>query len=207
VINFELSGDEQSLTAGAGTLKAEAAPASVPALTSADSRLVGLVRDHYAFVWRVLRRFGLSPSDADDAAQRVFLVISRRLPEVVPSKDRAFLFRTCMYVASKVRRADKRRAEDVRADCEEEADPAPGAEHLLERRRARELLDRVLSEMPDDLKAVIVLFEIEGLTMSEISATLELPPGTVASRLRRARAELETRVTDALTLPRAGEAP
>ncbi|MFT3771354.1 MAG: sigma factor-like helix-turn-helix DNA-binding protein [Minicystis sp.] len=41
--------------------------------------------------------------------------------------------------------------------------------------------------MPLDLRAVFVLFELEQATMAEIAAMLDLPPGTVASRLRRAR--------------------
>jgi RNA polymerase sigma-70 factor (ECF subfamily) len=71
---------------------------------------------------------------------------------------------------------------------------------LVERHRARELLDRLLAEMDPDLTAVLVLFEIEGLTMAEIAEALDVPPGTVASRLRRARAELEDRVSRAKAL-------
>ena len=191
------------MTVTAATLNAGATDARA-AHSAGDARLVGLVRDHHAFVWRVLRRFGLPPSDADDAAQRVFLILSKRLDEVSPTKERAFLFRTAMYVASKVHRSRRRHPEDASADCDETEDPAPGAEQLLDQRRARELLDHELAEMSDDLKAVIVLFEIEGLTMSEISAALELPAGTVASRLRRARAELEARIMRALARQRNG---
>ncbi len=60
--------------------------------------------------------------------------------------------------------------------------------------------------MPDDLKAVIVLFEIEGLTMGEIAEALAVPPGTVASRLRRARAELSAQVARHRARGRSGEA-
>jgi RNA polymerase sigma-70 factor (ECF subfamily) len=194
VIRSELSGDVRSVTASATSLDTATKAEGASSRAVADSRLVSLVRDHYAFVWRVLRRFGLRPSDADDAAQQVFLVLSRRLDEVAASKERAFLFRTAMHVSSKVHRARRRRPEDPSEESDESEDPAPQADELLELRRARELLDRVLSEMPDDLKAVVVLFEIEGLTMSEIADALELRPGTVASRLRRARAELEARV-------------
>jgi RNA polymerase sigma-70 factor (ECF subfamily) len=172
--------------------------------TVAEPRLVALVREHYAFVWRVLRRFGLAPSDADDAAQQVFMVLSQRAEDVVLSKERAFLFRTATYVAAKAHRARKRRPETPAGDWEESEDSAPQADELVDRRRARELLDRVLSEMPHDLKAVIVLFELEGLTMSEIADALEVPPGTVASRLRRARVDLAARVTRARTERSAG---
>lgn len=178
-------------TASFGEAPASAGPS---ARAVHDGAVVAFVREHHAFVWRVLRRFGLSPSDSDDGAQQVFLVAAGRLADIATGKERAFLFRTAMHVASKAHRSRRRRPEDATADCGEQADPAPRPDDLLDRRRARAALDDILSEMPEELRAVIVLFEIEGLTMSEIADALEVPQGTVASRLRRARAELEARV-------------
>jgi RNA polymerase sigma-70 factor (ECF subfamily) len=70
----------------------------------------------------------------------------------------------------------------------------PGVEELIDRRRARELLDEILAAMTMELRLVFVLFEVEQLTMAEIARMLELPPGTVASRLRRAREDFAARV-------------
>ena len=69
-------------------------------------------------------------------------------------------------------------------------------EDLSDQRRARELLDRVLDEMHVDLRAVFIAYEFEELTMVEIAEALGLPQGTVASRLRRARAEFQERVRE-----------
>jgi RNA polymerase sigma-70 factor (ECF subfamily) len=77
---------------------------------------------------------------------------------------------------------------------EERRDSVPGLDELLDQRRARELLDRVLAELDHDLRVIFVLYEIEELTMAEIASVLELPQGTVASRLRRARQEFSARV-------------
>jgi RNA polymerase sigma-70 factor (ECF subfamily) len=159
--------------------------------------LPAFVRENYPAVWRTLRRFGLSSPDADDATQQVFVVVSRRFADIELGRERAFLFRTAMHVASKAYRARRRRPEDPDPECGESPDDRPLADDLVERRRARELLDRLLAEMDRDLTAVLVLFEIEGLTMAEIAEALDVPPGTVASRLRRARAELEERVSRA----------
>ena len=178
----------------AASIKAPSVGLGAAAHADRDARIAAVVREHYAFVWRVLRRFGLPPADADDAAQQVFLVAASRIDDIEQGKERAFLSRTAMRVASKAHRARRRRPEDADAECGEGADLGPGAEELVERHRARALLDAILDEMPVDLKAVIVLFEIEGLTMSEIADALSVPPGTVASRLRRARAELEAQV-------------
>jgi RNA polymerase sigma-70 factor (ECF subfamily) len=56
------------------------------------------------------------------------------------------------------------------------------------------MLDRVLGQMEVDLRTVFVLHEFEELNMSEIAGVLEIPRGTVASRLRRARQEFRERV-------------
>jgi RNA polymerase sigma-70 factor (ECF subfamily) len=55
-------------------------------------------------------------------------------------------------------------------------------------------LDRVLAAMPLDLRAVFVLYELDGFTMAEIAENLDLSPGTVASRLRRGREQFDARV-------------
>jgi len=73
--------------------------------------------------------------------------------------------------------------------------PALPADEQLDLRRARALLDVVLNEMSDELRTVFVLFELEDMTMATIAELLHLPPGTVASRLRRARATFELEAT------------
>ena len=58
----------------------------------------------------------------------------------------------------------------------------------MEERLRRAQLQRILDLMPIELRAVFVLSEIEELTMAQIATMVGTPPGTVASRLRRARA-------------------
>jgi RNA polymerase sigma-70 factor (ECF subfamily) len=69
----------------------------------------------------------------------------------------------------------------------EHADELPSPEELAGLKQARALLDRILAEMSDDIRAVFVCFELEGLETKEIALLLDLAEGTVASRLRRAR--------------------
>src|SRR5689334_2615729 len=151
-----------------------------------DARLRHLVSEHFDFVWRNLVRLGVPNADADDAAQQVFLVASDRLQDIADHDERAFLFGTCLKVASRQRRTLERRRESgepvpLTVPC-----PKPSPEDLCDRAKARQLLDRLLDALPLDLRAVFVLYELEQLTMAEIATTLGLPPGTVASRLRRA---------------------
>ena len=128
--------------------------------------------------------------DVDDAVQKVFLVTSERLGTFPPERDRSFLFATCMRVAANERRGQSRRRTHTSGPEPLEAlvsqEPSP-EQHASD----RHLLDAVLEPLPIDLRSVLVLFELEGMTSDEIAEMLELPTGTVASRLRRGR-ELAT---------------
>lgn len=162
-------------------------PTSAAGGRVASDRLGVMVAAHHAFVWRSLRRLGIPDRDVDDASQQVFLVAYRRLGEIARESERSFLFQTAVRVASDWRRAHKRRCEQPGVDLLAVPDFAASPEELTDRRRARALLDRVLEAMPMELRVVFVLFEIEEMTMSEIATLADLPAGTVASRLRRAR--------------------
>jgi RNA polymerase sigma-70 factor (ECF subfamily) len=160
---------------------------------TSDDAATTFVRQYFDFVWRVLRRLGLSPADADDAAQRVMLAATARLADIEAGSERAFLFRTASFIASRERRGRRRRPEDSTADLDGIEEPGLDPEALLAARRARERLDAVLGQMPDDLRAAFVLFEIEGLTKEEVAHALGIPAGTAASRLRRAREDFARR--------------
>jgi RNA polymerase sigma-70 factor (ECF subfamily) len=164
------------------------------AASARTARVEAFVREHHAFVWRVLRRSGLAAADADDAAQRVFLIAADRLDAIAQGSERGFLYRTAARVASNARRSMKRRRETPGFEGGDEPAPLPEPDDLLDQRRARDLLDRILGELSEDLRATFVLFEIEGLRTPEIAEALDIPVGTVASRLRRARVELEQRL-------------
>ena len=79
-------------------------------------RLRGLVDAHYDFVWRALRYLGLGDDDAQDAAQQVMCVLARRIAEVTPGVERAFLFSTASLVAGTWRRTARRRPETATND-------------------------------------------------------------------------------------------
>lgn len=172
---------------GEGCLTICKTATSVSDGTPTGDRLEALLADHHAFVWRTLRRLGVPDGDIDDASQQVFLVAHRRLASLAPESERSFLFQTALRVAADWRRAHKRRCEQVGIDILDVPDIAANPEEQMDQRRARALLDRVLEVMPMDLRAVFVLFELEEMTMAQIAMIAGIPPGTVASRLRRAR--------------------
>ena len=147
-----------------------------------------LVRAELEWVWRVLRRIGLSPADADDATQQVFLVVARRYDELRVQRPRPFLYGVATRVAANAQRTLRRRREEPSEAAAGAAAHEPPPDELLEQRRARTLLDELLGQLPPELRRVLVLAEIEQLTAQQIAELEALPTGTVRSRLRRARA-------------------
>jgi len=157
-----------------------------------NARVADMLRAHFRDVWRIVRRFGVPENSADDAAQEVFIIAARRLSDITPGSERAFLLASAVRVAANARRALGARRECAEDDSlPEGVDPRPNAEALLDQKRLRELLDRVLDELSDDLRVCFVLYELEGMSSPEIAELLSIPVGTVASRLRRAREAFE----------------
>jgi RNA polymerase sigma-70 factor (ECF subfamily) len=154
-------------------------------------RVRSIVSEHYAFLWRLLRRLGVPEADVEDAAQKALVVVAKRIDDITEGKEKTFLFGVALRVAkASVREAGPGRL--ATEDCVDDLPAAgPDAEEQIDDRRARALLDSLLAWLPLDLRTVFVLYELEEMTMAEIAAALEIPPGTVASRLRRAREEFQ----------------
>jgi RNA polymerase sigma-70 factor, ECF subfamily len=176
-----------------------ALPARSPAV--AVDRLSTMFHQHYDFVWRSVRRLGVPEDAADDAAQEVFVVASRKLDSIELGKEKAFLFGAAIRIAADARRAVQRRRL-LPGEQPEPVDAVPALDELVDQKRARQILDDLVAQLPEDTRPIFILFELEGMTMAKIASYLDLPPGTVASRLRRARelfadhvARLEARST------------
>jgi len=159
-------------------------PAKHPAACApADRvRLERMFAAHHATVWRTLRRRGLTPDASADATQETFLVAAGRLNDIAPDSERAFLVGTAIRVAHSLGR------KTVRWQLDEDMDQRVAkAQDASDAQADLELCDLALSKVDPVLAEVFVLYEIEGLSSPEIAALLEIPLGSVASRLRRAR--------------------
>lgn len=159
--------------------------------------LRGLVQEHFSSVWRFLRRLGFEADVVDDAAQDLFFVALRKIDQMTPGRERAFLFGAAVRIAMRLKRKVAREVPvdgiGTRAESAFE-ETAPTPEALLDEERARELLYRLLAELDERFRVVFVMYEIEAMTMQEISDVLEVPMGTVASRLRSAREDFGARL-------------
>jgi RNA polymerase sigma-70 factor (ECF subfamily) len=150
-----------------------------------QARLERMIQANYRFIWRLLRRLGTPSHGVDDAVQQVFLVAAERVDDIRAESERAFLYGTAVRLTQTDRRHRARESGLEEPDLR--PSQLPGPEELSEQKQARDLLDRVLGEMPLEVRTVFVLFELEGMTSPEIASTTDIPLGTVASRLRRGR--------------------
>lgn len=157
------------------------------ALDPGHARITRLVRAHGEFIWRVLRRLGLSATDAEDASQQVFMILARKLDQLPHDSERVFLYGAAVRVAANARRGLRRRREADGVELELVPSPVRGPELSIQEHEEMTELDGLLARLPDELCRVLILSEIEGLSGAEIAELEGIPPGTAASRLRRAR--------------------
>jgi RNA polymerase sigma-70 factor (ECF subfamily) len=169
---------------------------------AADRRVRAMVDEHFDAVYYALRRFGVPEAELEDCTQQVFMVASSKLATIVPGRERAFLLGAAANKAAHARRTQRRRREAPEGEEVVQADAELGPDEIVEQRRLRALFNEVLDAMPEELRAVIVLYELEELSTLEIAGALGLPMGTVGSRLRRAREELARLATRAMAQPR-----
>jgi RNA polymerase sigma-70 factor, ECF subfamily len=160
-----------------------------PASEAERLRLERLFAEHHVAIWRSLRRRGLTPDEAADATQETFLIAAQRLSDIQTDSERAFLMGTARRVAHTLGR------KTVRWQLDDDMDQRVAvARDAGEARADLELCDLALSKMNPDFAEVFVLFEVEGLSSPEIAALLEVPLGSVASRLRRGREQFREAV-------------
>lgn len=164
--------------------------------------------EHFRFVWRSLRRLGVPEADVADAAQEVFVVVHRKLEGFEGrAKLATWIFGICLRIASRRRNSPaKRREVHDEAAIANQIDPGDGAAAEVERRDRLRVLDALLDDLPLEQRAVFVLFELEAMTGEDIAEALEIPLGTVYSRLRLAREAFERGVKRVQAKQRAGAA-
>ncbi|HEX3728060.1 MAG TPA: sigma-70 family RNA polymerase sigma factor [Pirellulales bacterium] len=151
-----------------------------------------LVAEHHAALYRYAYRLSGSVPDAEDLTQQVFLIAHERLNQVRdPARARGWLFailRNC-YLKS-------HRQPRLLAAATIDFDVNMIADDPLDQPLDGEQLQSAINSLSDDFKVVILLFYFEQCSYREISETLDVPLGTVMSRLARAKAHLRRRLIE-----------
>ena len=152
-----------------------------------------LLRRHHERIWAICRRLAGNDADAADATQEAMLLIVRR----IGTFDGRSQFTTWAHrVATnacldELRRRARRPAgplpDDESAGGRATPDPAPPVDQAVSDRLA---VDAALAALPADFRVPIVLRDLGGHDYAEIAAILDVPPGTVRSRIARGRARL-----------------
>ena len=155
-----------------------------------------LVEIHSDRVFRALRRFGLDADEAGDVAQEVFLRAWRGLDRFEGrSQLSTWLYRIAFNEAQ--RRLSRRPAASVVADPDgvdpiaaipDSPDHGPDAQALD--RELGEAVDAALAQLPAELRAAVILRDLEGLSTNEAAAAAGVRPAAFKSRLHRGRLAL-----------------
>ncbi len=163
-----------------------------------SSNLSEIYERHWRFVWRSLRRLGVPEHATADAAQEVFIVVNRKLPTFEGrSEITTWLFGIAMRVAADARkRAHVRREVAVEGEWLDGHAAAHDTSDVVALRRDAEMLSRWLSELPIEQSATFTLFELDGMCGDDIAALMDVPVGTVRSRLRLAREAISNRLAE-----------
>lgn len=153
---------------------------------AARARLEGWFRDYFELLWRLALRLGVPPALVDDIVQEAFITAERRAADIADGSARSFLVQTTVKLSANCRRRQSHQ-QQLLAPLALHSEPCPTAEQLLVGKQRRQALEWLLEQLPAEQRHVFVLYEIEGHSVPEIAELLELPNGTVASRLGRAR--------------------
>jgi RNA polymerase sigma-70 factor (ECF subfamily) len=149
------------------------------------------------------RRFAICESDAEDLTQDVFVALARALPTFRgDSMLSTFVYRVAVNVCLKWRQ--RQRPDAVALDTLALiATDTESPDDALARRELADRIDAALDQLTDDHRAVVVLHEFQGLTYAECAAALQIPVGTVKSRLYHAFQRLRPRLQDVVDSPSA----
>lgn len=201
---MERPGDPQPRLHISGDSQGGPAPLKFPAPVSnprdddprADALLVGLAsrgdeeaflalyKRHRSFVISVARRYTRDESEALDVLQDTFAYLVKKLPTLrLTSKLSTFLYPAVRNIALTIRRKDRMVALSPTHDAAEKSTSTPPA-------AGPRPIEKVVTDLPEGQREVIILRFVNDLSLREIAAVLDIPIGTVKSRLHQAIATL-----------------
>ena len=158
-----------------------------------------IVRRHARFVFGVAYSVLRNREDAEDAAQETFLRLSRQKHLAEIRDVRLWLARVAWRVAiDRVRKHREAPIEDTPARMDSVADASPGAEQVLHERQMKQMLERMIAGLPQELRDVVRLTTAQEMSSSDVAEVLGIPEGSVRQRMFRARQILREKMVAAM---------
>jgi RNA polymerase sigma-70 factor (ECF subfamily) len=154
-----------------------------------------LYDDHVDLVWRTLRRLGIAEANLEDSVQEVFVVAHRKLDSFEGrSSVSTWLYGITILVARNARRHARRHPEAELSEAQEPVMSTGLPDEVLLEREAALLVEKLLDQLDEEKREVLVLAELEQLSGAEIAISLGLNVNTVYARLRAARQQFDAAV-------------
>lgn len=150
-----------------------------------------IARDQGRFLYTVAYRLTGNHEDAQDLVQEVLLRVQRGLARYEPGSLHGWLSRiTTNAFLDDVRRKQRRPVDPMGDDAERIVGSVPSADEALAGTTLPDHVQDALRALPDEYRAAVVLCDVVGYGYKEIADTLDVPVGTVRSRIHRGRAQL-----------------
>ncbi|MEM7338328.1 MAG: sigma-70 family RNA polymerase sigma factor [Actinomycetota bacterium] len=168
-----------------------------PAVTDADPTTVPTweeVAEQYGrFLYSLAYRLTGNHQDAQDLVQEVLLRVRRGLAGYQPGNFKGWLSRiTTNTFLDRVRKQNRRPTVALPEDPDRVLAGSPGADVELAARDLPDHLQDLLSDLQPEYRAAVVLADVLGYSYEEIADILDVPLGTVRSRIHRGRGRLRT---------------
>ena len=166
-----------------------------PAVGSADD-FQALFLEHYGFVRRCTRRFGVPEAHADDAAQEVFLVAHRRRDDFDRSAPRAFLRGVAWRVCANVRRRLNNREKHAASLPVDAVESPNRSDHSVSKKERAKVVRRCLADMDPARAEAFQLLVVEGLHASEVAKALDTSTHAIYRHVRAAKVALSAAIAE-----------
>jgi len=152
-----------------------------------------VAREHGGFIYTVAYRLTGSRHDAEDLVQDVLVRVQRGLRTYQPGSMQGWLSRiTTNAFLDDVRRKKRRPTDFLPDDAERVLPASASAEDTLAQSSLPDDVQTAILTLADDYRAAVVLSDVVGMSYQEISDALDVPIGTVRSRIHRGRSQLRT---------------
>ena len=163
---------------------------------SRQKRFEKQIRPHLTTLYQYAYRLCGHPDDAEDLVQELLVSLyNKKIDLSALEQAKSWLLKSLYHQFIDFTRRQKRNPsipnpEDVTEHINQQVDPAHSPHQSVERARLGEKLENALNQLPHEQKMLILLHDVEGHTLTEIADIMDIPLGTLKSRLHRTRKAL-----------------